>query len=397
MFRQVIGYRDFHAEDHFNFQFNRWLPFLPEEELHEIAQQITDFESWKHVFSRYAQQAESEQRFSHATYYYRAAEFFMADSDPDKKIAYRKMTSLFDKACQHIPYRREQIPYLNGYLPALTVAAKGEQKDILIVHGGFDSFAEELLPQLIEATEWGFKVIFFEGPGQGFPLQEFNMPMPNNWELPVAAVLDHFNIKACTLLGISLGGYLATRAAAFEPRIKRVIADDVMEDFYDCLANRIGAPKMRIINTLLKLNMKSTLNSLMAKAAKQDVISAWAMNHGLKVSGSKTYFDYLKWAQQMNTRSISHRVTQDYLLLAGREDHMVPLDQFYRQAKSLVNVNSFTGRVFTNKEHAGNHCHIGNATLANNVMFDWISGLLDRDKSITNNCTKPLPKLLEQA
>ena len=41
--------------------------------------------------------------------------------------------------------------------------------------------------------------------------------MIHDWERAVAAVLDHFGIDSCTLMGVSLGGYLAPRAAAFEP------------------------------------------------------------------------------------------------------------------------------------------------------------------------------------
>ena len=43
----------------------------------------------------------------------------------------------------------------------------------------------------------------------------------------MAAVLDHFGLADVTLIGLSLGGYLAPRAAAFEERIKRVVAHDV--------------------------------------------------------------------------------------------------------------------------------------------------------------------------
>jgi predicted esterase YcpF (UPF0227 family) len=36
------------------------------------------------------------------------------------------------------------------------------------------------------------------------------------WERPVKAVLDYFNLEDVTIIGASLGGYLAPRAAVFE-------------------------------------------------------------------------------------------------------------------------------------------------------------------------------------
>ena len=55
------------------------------------------------------------------------------------------------------------------------------------------------------------------------------------WERPVKAVLDHFNLEDVTIIGASLGGYLAPRAAAFEKRITKVIGWSIFPDFFDIL------------------------------------------------------------------------------------------------------------------------------------------------------------------
>ena len=41
------------------------------------------------------------------------------------------------------------------------------------------------------------------------------------WEKPVGAVLDFYGAEDVTIVGVSLGGELAMRAAAMEPRIRR--------------------------------------------------------------------------------------------------------------------------------------------------------------------------------
>ncbi|MBA3906976.1 MAG: alpha/beta fold hydrolase [Pseudonocardiales bacterium] len=79
----------------------------------------------------------------------------------------------------------------------------------------------------------GWDVVAFEGPGQGGALEEAGLPFVVEWERPVAAVLDHYGLDEVSLLGISLGGGLAVRAAAFEPRVRRVICDDILFDFLD--------------------------------------------------------------------------------------------------------------------------------------------------------------------
>jgi hypothetical protein len=78
------------------------------------------------------------------------------------------------------------------------------------------------------------------------------------------------------------------------------------------------------------------------------------------------------WLREMSTASFSHRITQDVLLLAGAEDHIVPSHQLWRQAQSLPSARSVTTRVFTAEEHAQNHCQIGNVGLMLAFVRSWI-------------------------
>ncbi|WP_067581975.1 alpha/beta fold hydrolase [Endozoicomonas ascidiicola] len=381
MYKSPVGYRRFNPHEHFNFQLNRWLPFLQENDLISVGAKINTIEQWN---SAMLSMAEEKERFGHdaeAAFYYRAAEFFLHHQDPLKAQCYEKFIALFDSAYGHLSYERHLVPFAGAQLPAIVIEAEaeGEVTDTLVVHGGFDSFMEELLMQIMPAQTQGMRVIVFEGPGQGAALKKYGLSMPYDWERPVAAVLDHFSIDSCTLLGISLGGYLATRAAAFEPRIKRVIADDVLEDFYGCLEKRFGAVKSAILGILMRLKMKPVLNAMMSAAAKRDVITRWALEHGQYVSGVDSPYEYLKWAQSLNTREISKHLTQDYLLLAGRSDHLVPLEQFFSQAQRLKNVKSFTGRIFSDEEDAGSHCHVGNNMLAVEIIKSWMDTMAKRD------------------
>ncbi len=63
-------------------------------------------------------------------------------------------------------------------------------------------------------------------------MHTYGHAMTHEWEKPTSVVLDYFKVDEVTLIGISLGGYLAVRAAAFEPRIKRVVTWDVMYAFF---------------------------------------------------------------------------------------------------------------------------------------------------------------------
>jgi pimeloyl-ACP methyl ester carboxylesterase len=59
--------------------------------------------------------------------------------------------------------------------------------------------------------------------------------IPELWMIDLGAVLDYFNLDHITLIGISLGGCLALRAAAYEPRVHRVVADDTDTDHLEVM------------------------------------------------------------------------------------------------------------------------------------------------------------------
>lgn len=67
----------------------------------------------------------------------------------------------------------------------------------------------------------------------------------------------------------------------------------------------------------------------------------------------------------------SELVTQDVLILTGRNDHMVPFKMHRKQVKARTAANSVTDHVFS-EHHADQHCQIGNFGLAVETMADWI-------------------------
>jgi pimeloyl-ACP methyl ester carboxylesterase len=302
----------------------------------------------------------------------------MASTDPDKAEAYERQAKLFrDVAAEDFSagrVRETAVPYESSSLPAwhLPVSEGAEPKGTVVVHGGFDSYAEELYPFVRCIPQAGYDALLFEGPGQGSVIRRQGIPFTTAWEKPVAAVLDHFELTDVTLLGISLGGYLAPRAAAFEPRVRRVIAFDVCWDLFEAGLSTRPPPLRLALRALLALRAGRMLDRLTRHQMERDPFTRWAVEHGTYVFGLDRPYDYFRRMKEFTTRHVSSRITQDFLLLAGAEDHYMPIEHFHRQARALTNVRSFTGRIFTRKESAHTHCQCGNRGLALRVMLDWI-------------------------
>ena len=384
-----VGYREFHPDPSINFELNRWLGALPEDELWAAAPRIATLADWKTVMLELAERAERDAasepgspramaRTRAAAFYYRAVEFFLHPADHDKDRVYRRFVELFDRTVVPIPHRRDRVPFDGGFLPAIVIDARdaerpdGPTRGTLLLHGGFDSLQEELFDWGLFFAEGGWDGVSFEGPGQGAALRDHGLVMKPDWERPVAAVLDHFGIERAAILGISLGGYLAPRAAAFEPRLDRVIVCDILDDFFDCFTARAGEPMTRALVAMLDTGARAEANAAMERVMAGNPATQWAIHHGMQVSGAADPYEFMQWLRSMSTASFSDRVTQDVLLLAGTEDHIVPFHQLWRQARNLTHARSLTLRVFTRAEHAQNHCQVGNVGLALGVVRDWL-------------------------
>jgi pimeloyl-ACP methyl ester carboxylesterase len=255
----------------------------------------------------------------------------------------------------------------------LNLKVDGASQGAVLIHLGYDAYMEEFvdLAQAIRAA--GFDAILFDGPGQGTTLMQERIPMTHAWEEPVGAVLDYLTIGEATLIGVSLGGYLALRAAAFEPRIKRVVAYDVMLDFFQCVTSRRGPLAGLVLRTLTKMRATLALNLLADVLMKHDLYSRWGIEQGMHVMGCRTPADYFSALRCYELRSISSKLTQDVFVMAGSEDHFVPLEQFYEQLRLLTNARSVTGRVFTRAETAQSHCQVGNLALAAAEILGWLA------------------------
>ncbi len=221
-------------------------------------------------------------------------------------------------------------------------------------------------------VERGYDIVLFEGPGQGRVLAEQQVPLTPDWHKPVKAVLDYFKLDEVTLIGISMGGYMVLEAAAFEPRVKRAIAWDVLFNSYNIWLGKLEPIERTLLKILQSFKAAPIINVLMRQAMKKSMVVDWGLHQSMYLLGVKTPFDYLQKLKIFNQGDYFHLINQDVLLLAGTEDFGIPVEQFYQQIEALKNVRSLTARLFTRAEQAQNHCQVGNLGLALDVIVDWI-------------------------
>jgi pimeloyl-ACP methyl ester carboxylesterase len=375
-----IGYHHFHDDVNMNFQLHRPLTngYARIEDIRKVGARIRDYSDWKQEFTDLAKTAEREGRLLNAMAYWRAVEFFLTDDDPDKLKSYDRFIELFHE-CFSDDFKtgkvvEEKVPYEGINLPVMRIrGTTKEKKGTILIHGGFDSFIQEFYALMTYIRDSGYEIIAFEGPGQGEVLMRYGLPMTHEWELPVKAILDHYHLEDVTLVGVSLGGYLGPRAAAFEKRISRVVAFNVLYDFYRCFLKKRGPVLGGIIRTLMALRARPVINGLARMRMRRDFLVNWMIEQGMRVYGATDPYGFLRKAKLFSMRRISHLITQDVLVLAGSEDHFVPIEFFYEQARALTNARSFTGRIFTRADDGHMHGQLGNIRLAIDSIVDWVN------------------------
>jgi pimeloyl-ACP methyl ester carboxylesterase len=368
-----FGYRQFHRDVGLNFECNRWAEWIGPEAIGEVAQlaaRANTYPEWIDGFLGLAEQARAAGRPFAAGFYDRAAEFFMTTDDPRRAAARERflhtMRATYDVAPEHIPFG-------TGALPAYDLRPQRQIGSTIVMFGGFDSYIEEFLPLMAAMVHSGRRVVAFEGPGQGSALEDYRLPLIAEWERPVAAVLDHYGLDDVTAVGISMGGALVIRAAAFEPRITRAVAYDVLDDMLGTVVGQLGPGQALMLRALLAIRARRIINAVAGQAISRRPVAEWGMRQGMRITGTTTPYDFLRSIAAISTRGVSQRVTADVLLLAGADDHFVPLTVLWRQATALTHARSLTTRIFTADEQASNHCQAGNYGAAARVIDDWLN------------------------
>jgi pimeloyl-ACP methyl ester carboxylesterase len=363
-----VGFEAFHPKSFVNYQFNRAhaLGYADPDELAAAASQIRKPTDCVVAFEALSIRAEAEGRLRNATSYQRVAEFFTPCRSPEKTARYRRYRDLFDAGFA-VP--RHAVPYDGGELPAYLLPAMGSaRRGAVLVHGGFDSLIEEFFAIWHRIAAAGFDVIAFEGPGQGGARRLGRLTFDHDWEKPTSAILDHFAVDSAGLVGVSMGGYWALRAAGREPRIDRVVSWPPVYDWMLRVPRTVRRPAQ------MMLRRQRFMRWSVKTRARLIPTLGLVVDQALYNLDSADPYDVVTWFLGMNARHLaSERVRQDVLLMVGEHDAFQPPALASAQARALTSARSVTCRTFTSAEQADQHCQMGNLDLACSVLTDWLA------------------------
>ncbi|MET0474754.1 MAG: alpha/beta hydrolase [Mycobacterium sp.] len=309
-----------------------------------------------------------------ASNYYRTAEFYLRD-DPrnDPRVADTSARAIETFRCAaeiQGRWTRVRIPYEGTHLEGYYLNVSGDEPGpTLLAHGGFDSTVEEMFFAVGEAArQHGWNCLIFEGPGQGSALRVDELPFRYDWEAVVTPVVDFaLDLRGVdpgriALLGMSMGGYLAPRAAAFEHRISACIAHDGV------LSMAMALPKPTA-SELDSEGYAAAMDELIGGRTEAPTSQRWVLSNAMWVFGVATGQELIDEAAKYDLTDVADQITCPTLVCEAEDD------QFFQGQPEMLYEALHCPKTFlrfTAAEGAGEHCHEGALTLFHQRMFDWL-------------------------
>ncbi len=189
-------------------------------------------------YEQLAQEAEDDGRPQTAAGAWRRAalawhwgKFVFVDDPAQQRAAHDRAVACYRKGAAALtpPADLVAIPYEGTTLPAyLRVPATAGPAPAVIMVPGLDSTKEELQATAEYYLARGMATLAIDGPGQGE--SEYELPIEPAYEKVATAAVDFLSARGdidaarIGLFGVSLGGYYAGRAAAYEKRLVAVVA-----------------------------------------------------------------------------------------------------------------------------------------------------------------------------
>jgi len=239
------------------------------------------------------------------------------------------------------PGARVEIPYGHHTLFGNLRLPKGVSKPPAVVMVmGLDSCKEEMHSNEQILLDRGMATLAFDGPGQGEA--EYDLPICPEYEAPVAAVLDWLATRGdidsdrVAIWGVSMGGYYAARAAAFEPRLKACVT--LTGPFNFAEAFDLAPPLTRAAFTARSY------------AGSEDAARAFA--------------------SKMDLSAVARQITCPVYVVGGRLDRVIPPDHAERLAGAV------RGPVTLNMVEDGNHVANNRPYKYRPQVADWLSRVL---------------------
>lgn len=301
------------------------------------------------------------EKLKRASVYYQTAERMQSQGHAGRETTYAKALDSFQRGTRFARdnVERVTIGYEGKELTALWTRGDGEgQRPAVVYCNGLDSTKELLyfswLPHALARR--GISTLCVDQPGTGEALRLHNLPAIHDSERWASKWVDWLETqpdvdpRRIGMTGISLGGYYAPRAVAFEPRFASGAVWGANHDWAEVQQKRLR------------------------REGENPVPHYWA--HVMWVFGASDMDDFFEKASGMHLNGAMERIYVPFLVTHGEKDRQISVDYAHQSYQQLVNSPRRELKIFTDREGGVEHVGADNLSFGRDYIADWFAETL---------------------
>ncbi len=328
------------------------------------------YQSWSAVANQLITSAEEDEKrgrfvgagakYIRASLYVSQSERMQSPSWAGRNAAYQRSIDLLAQGAEvgGANFRRVEVPYGDQSLPAYFIAAEGVSgapAPCIIQWNGLDSTKEMMFHSGFgsELARRGISTLMVDTPGSGEALRLRGMTSRVDTEVWAAACIDYLatvpevDANRIGIVGWSLGGYYAPRAAAFEKRLKLVVAWGANHNWGEVQHGR------------------------RLREGENPVPHYW--DHVMWVWGQDDLEEFMAMADRVNLDGVVEKISVPFLITHGVLDRQINVKYAYQSFEQAVNSPKRELRIFTEEEGGTEHISLDNLPVVGSYIADWIS------------------------
>lgn len=328
--------------------------------------------AWTGLVDQLVTQAEEQEAARRTTSagrtYFRAldylihAERMQSNSSTERLVTYRRCLELAENSFRlaHPNVSRVEVPFRNTTLPAYFSQAPATAEGpapVMIMFNGLDSTKEHMFVSghPAELAERGISTLMVDTPGTGESLRLQGLTSQIDSEEWAAACVDYLltrdDVRAdrIGLVGWSLGGYYAPRAAAFEKRLALVVAWGANHNW--------GAVQRR----------------RKEREGERPVPHYWEHVQWVWGYEGETLEDFLDFADGVHLDGVVEKISVPFLIAHGENDRQIPVEYAHRSFDQAVNSPKRELRIFTREEGGAEHIGLDHFPYVSTFIADWVA------------------------
>ncbi len=299
------------------------------------------------------------EKYKRATAYYVTAERMQSRNYAPRQAMYATMLATMDKAITAgLSAERVEIAYEGTSYPGLFVPGQGEGPwPCMVFCNGLDSVKEMIvLCMRDEFAKRGIAMLAIDHPGVGEALRLKGLTAIHDSERWAGAAVDYLETRGDVdaerigMMGWSLGGYYAPRAACYEKRFKLCVSWGANHNWGELQARRLQ------------------------REGDRPVPHYW--DHVMWVWGQPDMETFMAHVPRITLNSHLDRMTIPYLITHGANDRQIPIEYAHQSHDQAFNSPDLELKFFTEREGGVEHVSADNMEPSCSYICDWVAARL---------------------